>query len=71
MKLSQKRSCNSCKALMSKGYTGSDCCLGYKIEDAKVVFGTTVAYKPTEPCPKPLNNNDLCDATKHYKNTRH
>lgn len=56
MKLSQKRTCDRCRALYIGQYD-SKCLLGYKIKN----------FSPETPCPKPCTNNDYIFACRNYQ----
>ena len=62
MRISQKRTCNNCKAEVQ-----GLCDLGYDSDIYKVYHGITVSYRPLEPCPKPITNPDWCIAMRNYK----
>ena len=62
MKLSQKKTCNKCKAFyVHTGHPNPECSLGYKI--------ITEGYIPAEPCPKPITNREYIVAIDYYKKT--
>lgn len=62
MKLSQKRTCNSCRAL-----AGDSCDLGKKIKSVYFEVGIIKGYMPSEPCYKPLTSNDYFTAIELIK----
>lgn len=53
MKISQKRTCNGCKAEDLKS-----CALNYKVENV-FMLGRIVGNKPLEPCPKPKTHDEF------------
>jgi len=57
IKLSQKRTCNNCKALLQEQYL-SRCELGYNFNKD---------YRPVEICPKPKTILELIECWKLYK----
>ena len=60
MRLSQKRTCDKCRAFYV--YTGDahpECSLGYEI--------ITEGYIPAEPCPKPITNKEYIEALDNYR----
>ncbi|KJS85009.1 MAG: hypothetical protein JM58_09595 [Peptococcaceae bacterium BICA1-8] len=60
IKLSQKRTCERCKALYISQYDVK-CQLGYFLD---------IKINPTEPCPKPMTYIELIECKKWYmKNT--
>ncbi len=61
MKILQKRTCGSCRALEVGEYGRGYCDLRYKIGyETKTLYGTW--YYPLEPCPKPLTYDGYLDA---------
>lgn len=56
IRLSQKRTCEDCRALKMDQYTNK-CVLGYKYEH----------FVPLGSCPKPKTYNDLSECEKYYK----
>jgi hypothetical protein len=58
MKISQKQTCHSCRALVRANCAYAQACdLGY---DIKTHFVPDSDYCiPLEPCPKPINRDDL------------
>jgi hypothetical protein len=56
IKLSQKRTCENCKALYQSQYINK-CELGYKFDKY---------FKPIEPCPKPKTYIELIECRKWY-----
>jgi len=60
IKISQKRTCEGCKALNSITYNYKfNCDLGYLIDDQKGI--------PLEKCPKPLKFTDFYECQEWYK----
>lgn len=57
MKISQKRTCNNCRAMQRLRLRGW-CSLGYKTE------GEPWDLKPMEPCPKPLTHREIIEIRK-------
>jgi len=57
MKLSQKRTCNGCKALEDSSYA-AHCQLHIPVKPLKTVGGIVVSFKPLAPCPKPKTIKD-------------
>ena len=62
IKISQKKTCNGCKALNMSQYT-HNCLLGYKCEK---FINLKSIIEPQIPCPKPCNYNDLIECQKQY-----
>lgn len=60
IKLSQKRTCEGCKALIQPVWSRYIfiCSLGYSFDEK---------YKPLEVCPKPKTIADLIECNKYYK----
>lgn len=56
IKLSQKKTCENCRALEQYQYVNG-CILGYVFNEK---------FKPLEPCPKPKTWNDLIECRKRY-----
>ena len=54
IKISQKRTCNGCKALVSHAAQGCTCTLGYPLDSDNGI--------PSKPCPKPTTNENYCIA---------
>lgn len=60
MRLSQKRTCNGCRAYWARGREGR-CELGFKNRVAKGAH-LFVSHAPAEPCYKPLTNEEYFQA---------
>lgn len=56
LKLSQKKTCENCKALLLLQYS-TKCELGYDFD---------AYFKPLEPCPKPKTYADFVQCVKWY-----
>ena len=70
MQLSQKRTCNGCRAYASYSHAINSCELGYKqISKYRKDIGIT-NYFPDEPCLKPLTVSDYSEAFQRVSNAR-
>jgi hypothetical protein len=58
VKMSQKRTCEGCKALDQRQYI-NDCLLGYKFDEH---------FKPLEICPKPKTYEQYIESKQWYDN---
>lgn len=67
MKLSQKKTCEGCRAIrFNFPRYGYNCSLEYEVREG--VFRGQKTAVPAEPCPKPKTNMELCEAP--HKRTR-
>lgn len=68
LKLSQKRTCNGCKAL--DAYCSGYCDLHYKVKKSfyDKIGMTLDKYTPLEPCFKPMTNEDRLAAYDRLRN---
>lgn len=61
MRLSQKKNCNGCKALdLSSGR--QNCEINGKPVTTKTCAGRTIECAPSEPCLKPMTNEEWLEA---------
>lgn len=58
MKLSQKKTCNGCRAYPLEVYK-SVCQLGVSIKRETVIDGVLYRFRPQDPCYKPLKTSDF------------
>lgn len=67
MKISQKKTCEGCKAINEIQGSTMDCKLGYHNKGRYDSFIALPKIEPQEPCPKPKTYKELIDAEEKYK----